>query len=103
LPWDVERDAQTGLSVLEQVVESFIGLFRRAESGVLAKSPRAAAVHRRVDTARKRVFTRITDPLWVRFVHVGWRIDRSDLDAGRREESRFSFGLFLDGRAVGVV
>ena len=54
----VERDRETGLPLPEQELEPLVGLGRRAEAGVLAHRPEAAAVHRRLHAARVRILAR---------------------------------------------
>jgi hypothetical protein len=51
----VERGAQAGLAVVEQVAEALVRLLGGAEAGELAHRPQATAVHARVHAARERI------------------------------------------------
>ena len=51
----VEGGREAGLALGEQELEALVGRLGRAEAGVLADRPVAAAVHRRLDAARERV------------------------------------------------
>src|SRR6185437_3143028 len=57
----VEGRRETGLAVVEQVVEALVGLLARAEAGELAHRPQPPAVHRGVDAARVRVGAGLPD------------------------------------------
>jgi hypothetical protein len=76
----VEGDAQTGLSLPEQVAITLIGFLRRGEARVLAHRPEARAVHRRLDTARIGIFARKAKLLFVIGVIVNRQWNARDLD-----------------------
>ena len=59
----VERGAQPGLPVVEQVAEALVGLLRRPEPRELPHRPQPAPVHARVHAARERKLAREPDPL----------------------------------------
>jgi len=58
LSGQVEGHREAGLSLLEQVAESRVGLGGGAEPRVLPHGPETAAVHRRLDATRERVLAR---------------------------------------------
>ena len=57
----VERGREPRLAVLEQITEALVRLRRGAEARELAHRPELAAIHRRIDTARERMHTRIAE------------------------------------------
>ena len=50
----IERGAQAGLALVEQIAEPLVRVGRAAEAGELAHRPEPIAVHRFVDAARER-------------------------------------------------
>src|SRR6266516_1270192 len=68
--------------MLEEVAEACVRLLRRAEAGELAHRPEPAAVHRRVDAARKRIGARPAEIALVVELDVLGRVERLVLDAG---------------------
>ena len=75
----IERDAQSGHALREEVSIPAIRLCGRAEAGVLAHRPQPAAIHRRLDAPGERELTR---PAQVPF---GIRTDR---DRPEREKNQ---------------
>ncbi len=57
----VERDAEAFHTLRKQVAIALIRFGGAAEAGVLARGPRAAAVHRGIDAARERELARVAD------------------------------------------
>src|SRR5881397_2011572 len=53
----IERDRETGLPHLQQMMEPLVGLLGRPEPRVLAHRPEPAAIHRRIGTTRERRLT----------------------------------------------
>src|SRR5688572_32707301 len=51
---EVERDAQAGDPVIEQIAKALVRLGSCRETGVLTHGPRPASVHVRLDAARER-------------------------------------------------
>ena len=93
----VERRAQAGLPVVEQVAEALVGLLGGPEAGELAHRPQPAAVHARVHAARERRLAREPDPLLER-ADVLRRVERSDRLTRERRERR----LALRGRRIAL-
>jgi len=93
----VERRRQTGLAVVEQVVEALVGLLGRAEARELAEGPQAPAVHRRVDPARERILAGQADRRLEVRGEISGRVERLDLLAGERGER----GVALGAEGVG--
>ena len=85
----VERRAQPGLAVLEQIAEPLVRLLDRAEAGELAHRPQPAAVHARVHAARERILARQPDLIPLRQVRL--RVERPDRLARQRREARATF------------
>ncbi len=56
LRWQIERDRQARLSLLEQIAITLIGFLRCGKARILTHGPEARAIHRRLDAARKRIF-----------------------------------------------
>src|SRR5216117_1275885 len=54
----VERDGEAGLTVLEQEFVAAVGVRRAAEPRKLPHRPQLAAVHRGMNAARERIFSR---------------------------------------------
>src|SRR5688572_2527688 len=83
---EIERYAEAGLTVLEQVLVTGVRLSGRAEPGELPLRPQPRPVHGRVWSARKREFARQAELLQVIPVGlaVGRRIQRRDGDTGNR-------------------
>src|SRR5881394_1649918 len=52
---------ESGLSLREQIVKSFVRMFRRSESGELAHRPELAAISGRVNAARVGELAGISD------------------------------------------
>ncbi len=82
----VERSRQSRLAVLEQVAEALVRLLRGAETRELAHRPEAAAVHRRIDTARERIDPRIAEVAVVIDLHRLRGVERLVLDPGHGRE-----------------
>ena len=51
LGWQIERDAEAGLSLTQKVAVAGVRLLRRPEAGVLPHRPEAATMHVRLDAA----------------------------------------------------
>jgi hypothetical protein len=83
----VERYRQTGLALLQQILEAPIRVRRAGKTGVLAHCPQAAAIHRWLDAAREWIPARFTELCFgVPADEFIRSIERLDLDvAGRRE------------------
>ena len=101
----VECDAESSLSLFEQVSVSGVGLLGRREPGVLAHSPDASAVHIGLDAAGVWVFARV--PKIAAVVEVG-KVFRGihgiDFDAGVGLEAVSALAeALLDGREGVVV
>ena len=90
----IERDAQAADAVGEQVAIAGVGLFRRAEPGVLTHRPQPAAVHRRLDAAREGKFAR--EPELGRRVPVDEVVRCAQL--GRLGPGERSLRLYAAGR-----
>src|SRR3954454_18261909 len=86
----VERRAETGLAVVEQVAEALVGLLGGAEAGELAHRPQPAPVHAGVYAARERIAAGQTDLVAVGEVGLG--IERLDRHARERGEGRVALG-----------
>src|SRR5262249_25944790 len=83
----VERDVERILTVGHQVLESGVGLDRRAEAHVLTHRPEPVAVHVLVDAARVRILPRPPDvTVELRSRDVLGPVDRRDGEAGVRLE-----------------
>src|SRR5439155_11441321 len=57
----IERDRETSLADLQQMMEPVVSLFGRSEPRVLAHRPQPGAIHRRIWTARERRLTGQTE------------------------------------------
>ena len=77
----IERRGQTGLSVLEQELESRVGVARAAEAGELTHGPQFAAIPGGVNAARVRIRPRHTQSL------RALRIDVDTLSSGMPSNS----------------
>src|SRR5690606_38348979 len=75
----VEGDRETGLTGLEEVEETAVGLGGGAKPGVLAHRPETGPVHPRVDPAGVGHLPGLTDTVG----DVGAAIDRVDRDPAR--------------------
>src|SRR4051794_36243041 len=86
----VERRAQAGLAVVEQVAEALVRLLGGAEAGELAHRPQAAPVHARVHAAGEGIPAGKADLVAVGQVGLG--VEGLDRDAGERAERRLALG-----------
>ncbi len=91
----VERRAEPGLTVIEQVAKTLVGLLRGAEAGELAHRPQPPAIHRRVHAAREGIRAGQADLLG--FGQITLAVERRDRDTRQRREGRVALG----GRSVG--
>ena len=66
----VERDAQPRLTLLQQIAIALIGLLRRGEPRILTHRPEARTIHRRLDSARVRIFAREAELLKILLVET---------------------------------
>ena len=100
----VERHAEAGLPLPEEVAVAPVGLRRRAEARVLAHRPEAPAVHGGLDAARERVLAGKAEVAEiVEGGEVGRRVEGLDgRPAGGREEPRALRRACAAGRAAGV-
>src|SRR5207302_11462339 len=93
----VEGQAQAGLPLLEQILESLIRLARRPEPRVLPHGPELAEIHVLVNSARERILTRRSRNL----AHVVRPVDWLDLDpAPRHAHGRNSFFNIASSRVI---
>src|SRR6266436_887111 len=89
----IEGDGEAGLALAQEIAIALVGFSGGAEAGVLAHSPEAAAVHRRVDAASERVFARIAEGRFRFGVSDGVGIvDAFKWNAGEGGEFRLAFG-----------
>src|SRR4029077_6471149 len=91
------RNREAGLSLLEQLLESGVGLLRRAEARVLAHDPRPISVHERSDAPdvwRPARWPRLA-PAGSR--HLGGPVDRLEWNAGPGFGHRPMLPLTRDG------
>src|SRR5580700_4064476 len=89
----VERDRKPRLTFAKQIAITLVRFGGRAEAGVLAHRPEAAAIHRGINAAGVRKFAGIAKrfvrtPIAERFLGI----QALDGKAGKRGESRFVFG-----------
>src|SRR5690606_8033842 len=94
----IERNAEPGLAVVQQVVIPAVRLLRRTEAGILAHRPEPAAVHRRIHTARERELAREAD----RLIRPIGRIQPLDGEPARGLESLLPLRLPLQERPDGL-
>ena len=80
----VEGGREPRLALREQELEALVGRLGRAEAGVLADRPVAAAVHRRLDAARERVLAGEAEVALVVEVAGRARACRCGRSGGRR-------------------
>ena len=83
----IERRRETCLSLLQQELESCVGVFGPAEAREHAHRPQPPAVHRRVHAAGERVLPGLAEAVFVASRDVVGRIERLEGDARERLES----------------
>src|SRR5207245_10011429 len=70
----VERGRETGLPLLEQILEAKVGILRPSEAGKHPHRPEPAPIHRRIDAAGEWIIARTSELL----------VDRPPAEALRR-------------------
>ena len=79
--WEIERDRQAGLSVLEQELVALVGIGRAAEAGELPHRPELAAVHRRMNAASERILAGAPELAFrIEAIEIGGGVNRFLLD-----------------------
>src|SRR5262249_2888775 len=103
----IESGTESGLPFVEQELEAFVGLPRRAEAGELPHGPQPAAIHAGVNAARVRILAGIAEVrIWVEIVEAFGGVQRLDgyaADRGGRLLAHRSGGDFLFPAFVGGV
>jgi hypothetical protein len=83
----VERDRQAAAARAKDQLVAIVGLHGVAVAGELANRPRAAAISRRIQPSRERVFAGPADALEPWIIRPGrWAVQRVHLDAAERRE-----------------
>src|ERR1700746_2399795 len=97
----IERHGQSFLSLAQQIAITLVGFRGRAKSRVLAHRPQPAAVHRRIDAARKWKFARETRMLGgIIAAKIFLCIETLERYTGNAPEHRLPLGRFV---FVGIV
>src|SRR4030042_4475637 len=95
LCWKVERNAQTGLSMLQKIFVSLIRLLRGSESRILAHCPKTPPIHGRLDSSGEWELSRksqLTTVIQISDIQGG--IETFQFNMGSRFEGRLPFGRF---------
>src|SRR5207249_2837102 len=98
----VERDAEPGLAVTDEILEPAVRVLGAAESGEHPHRPQATAVHRRVDAAGEGELAGLSEPILVRLPReIEGRVQPFHGTARGGEKFRATFGEGLQGLPEG--
>ena len=93
----VEGHRETGLPLLQEILEASVGLLGGAESGEHAHRPQPAAVHRGMNPPGERILTGEAQLLTVVAVYVQRSIESLDRLAGGGDELLVPLGMPVEG------
>ena len=95
---EVEGNAQTGLSMFQEIFVSLIRLFRRGKPGVLTHRPETTPIHGGLNPPGERKFSRKTQVSGSNpYREIQRGIEALNLDVGSRFERRAPVRVILRG------